>query len=44
MSLFASHPTVFWVASALIGIVSALIAFDGRGASAPALLEAEKAA
>lgn len=44
MSLFASHPTVFWVASAVIGIVSALIAFDGRGASAPALAEAERAA
>jgi MFS family permease len=44
MSLFAAHPTVFWVMSGVIGIISAVIAFDGRPASAPSLAELEKVA
>jgi len=44
MSLFTAHPTVFWVVSGAIGLVSAVIAYDGRAVSAPALAEAEAAA
>jgi MFS family permease len=36
MSLFGASPTSFWVVSALVGLASAAIAFEGRGPSVPA--------
>jgi MFS family permease len=36
MSLFGASPTSFWVVSALVGLASAAIAFEGRGPSMPA--------
>jgi MFS family permease len=36
MSLFGSSPSGFWLVSALVGVASAAIAFEGRGPPVPA--------
>ena len=37
MSLFSSSPASFWLVGAALGFASAIIAFNGRGAEAPAV-------
>ncbi|HZZ20174.1 MAG TPA: MFS transporter [Opitutaceae bacterium] len=41
MSLFGVNPPLFWLASAVIGLSSAVIAFEGRGPPLPVLAENE---